>query len=88
MATSGLDSDAYDIVAVNPPFHLDRQNDYRTARRFIADAARVLRPGGQLYLVANRFISYEQNVREAFGAVAIAHEDRSYKVLTAQKSAV
>jgi 16S rRNA (guanine1207-N2)-methyltransferase len=78
-------SGAYDLVAVNPPFHLDRKNDYRTAERFIVDSERVLRPGGRLFLVANRFLAYERPIREVFGQVAKAYEDRSYKVLTARK---
>jgi 16S rRNA (guanine1207-N2)-methyltransferase len=73
------------VVAVNPPFHLDRRNDYRTAERFVADAARVLRPGGRLFLVANRFLPYEANVRDVFGEVERAFDDRSYKVLAATK---
>jgi 16S rRNA (guanine1207-N2)-methyltransferase len=82
---SDLESHAFDVVAVNPPFHLDRKNDYSTAARFIEDCARVLRPGGRLFLVANRFLPYERLVRDAFGGVAKAYEDRSYKVLTAWK---
>jgi 16S rRNA (guanine1207-N2)-methyltransferase len=80
-----LATDSFDVVAVNPPFHLDRSNDYRTAERFVADAARVLRPGGRLFLVANRFLPYEANVRDVFGQVERAFEDRSYKVLAATK---
>jgi 16S rRNA (guanine1207-N2)-methyltransferase len=80
-----LATDSFDVVAVNPPFHLDRRNDYRTAERFVADAARVLRPGGRLFLVANRFLPYEANVRDVFGEVERAFDDRSYKVLAATK---
>jgi 16S rRNA (guanine1207-N2)-methyltransferase len=81
----GLESDIFDVVAVNPPFHLDRGNDYHTAARFIEEAARVLRPGGRLFVVANRFLPYDTEVRQIFGDVETAFEDRSYKVLTATK---
>jgi len=81
-----LEAGAFDVVAVNPPFHLDRKNDYRTAERFVRDAARVLRPGGRLFLVANRFLPYEAAIRDAFGNVERPFEDRSYKVLTATKT--
>lgn len=81
-----LESATFDVVAVNPPFHLDRKNDYRTAARFIADAARVLRPGGRLFLVANRFLPYERLIRDTLGEVGQAYEDRSFKVLTARMS--
>ncbi|MBX7111467.1 MAG: methyltransferase, partial [Dehalococcoidia bacterium] len=71
--------------AVNPPFHLDRQTDTRTAERFIEEAHRVLRPGGHLFLVANRFLPYDRAVAAAFGNCATAYEDRSYRVLRAEK---
>lgn len=85
--TAGLEDDAFDVVAVNPPFHLDRKNDYRTAQHFVTGAVRVLRPGGWLFLVANRFLPYEEHVRAAFGDVTKAYEDKSYKILVAQKRA-
>lgn len=80
-----FDDEAFDLVAVNPPFHLDRRNDYRTAHRFVADAERVLASRGVLYLVANRFLPYERVVLETFGNVAKVHDDGSFKVLRAQK---
>lgn len=81
----GLEGDRFDVVAVNPPFHLDREHDDRTARRFIEEAHRVLKPGGRLFLVANRFLAYEPVVAGAFGNCRVAHEDRAYKVLRAEK---
>jgi len=74
----------FDVVIVNPPFHQGREVDYQTGYQFIRDARNVLRPGGRLYLVANRFIGYEGLIRKVFGFVATAYAGGSYKVLTAQ----
>ncbi|MFN8584403.1 MAG: methyltransferase [Dehalococcoidia bacterium] len=82
---SELPPASFEVVAVNPPFHLDRQTDTRTAERFIEEAHRVLRPGGHLFLVANRFLPYDRAVAAAFGNCATAYEDRSYRVLRAEK---
>jgi 16S rRNA (guanine1207-N2)-methyltransferase len=73
----------FDVVITNPPFHQGREVDYQMSHQFIRDAHRVLRPGGRLSLVANRFIGYDDLIRQTFGNVRVAYADRSYQVLTA-----
>lgn len=73
----------FDVVVTNPPFHQGVGVDYEVARQFVRDAAQVLRPGGQLCLVANRFLRYTDLIRETFGEVDIAYADNRYDVLTA-----
>jgi 16S rRNA (guanine1207-N2)-methyltransferase len=74
----------FDVVIANPPFHQGREVDYQIGHQFIQDSRGVLRPGGRLYLVANRFIGYEGLIRQAYGSVATAYAGSSYKVLTAE----
>ena len=84
--SSFLSSDlgkSFDVVITNPPFHQGLGVDYEVARQFIRDAAKVLRRGGRLYLVANRFLRYEGFVHSVFGNVAVSHADRRYHVITA-----
>jgi 16S rRNA (guanine1207-N2)-methyltransferase len=78
----------FDVVITNPPFHQGVGVDYEVACQFVRDAAQVLRLGGQFFLVANRFLRYDDLIREVFGDVATAHADNRYHVLTAvaQKS--
>lgn len=71
----------FDVVATNPPFHQGKATTYDVALQFIRDAARVLRPGGRFYLVANRFIRYENAIRQTFGNVQAVHSDAQYQVL-------
>lgn len=75
----------FDVVATNPPFHQGRAAVYDIARQFIHDAAQVLRPGGRFYLVANRFLPYEDALRQAFGQARVLHADSRYKVLGATR---
>jgi 16S rRNA (guanine1207-N2)-methyltransferase len=82
-ASALLDSEPFDVVITNPPFHQGLGVNYEVARQFVRDAARVLRPGGRLFLVANRFLRYDDLIREAFGDLAIAHADQRYRVLKA-----
>lgn len=76
----GLPSGSFDVVATNPPFHVDVEVDRLIALRFIEAARRLLRAGGRLYLVANRFLPYEPWLQEAFPHVEVAWEDRRYRV--------
>jgi len=75
-----LPAGSFDVVATNPPFHVDVETDRTLARRFIKASARLLRTDGRLYLVANRFLPYEPWLREVFDSVEIVWEDRKYRV--------
>ena len=51
--------DQVDHVVTNPPFHQGRKVDPALGQGFIRAAARLLKPKGQLWLVANRHLPYE-----------------------------
>ena len=72
-----------DAVVCNPPFHTARAADPGLGAGFIRAAAKMLHPGGTLWLVANRHLPYEQALREHFGDVAEIGGDTRFKILTA-----
>ena len=76
----------FDVVVTNPPFHQGKATQYDAAYQFIRDAARLLKPGGRFYLVANRFIAYEDVIREWLGEVETVYEDKRFKVLLGRQS--
>lgn len=79
--TAGIDG-RYDFIVSNPPFHTPAREDRPDiGRRFIAVAAQSLRPGGQLFMVANRHLPYEQILTESFGEVRVAAERDGFKVI-------
>jgi len=80
----------FDVVVSNPPFHQGVGTDYEVAHQFVRDAARVLRRGGRLFLVANRHLRYADLIRANFGNVDAVYADNRYQVLTtvAQKPAL
>jgi 16S rRNA (guanine1207-N2)-methyltransferase len=80
-SATAVEGVTFDIVATNPPFHQGKATTYNVAEQFVRDAARVLRPGGRLYMVANRFLPYEDTVREALGTVEMIHAGKRFKVL-------
>ncbi|MCT8999142.1 class I SAM-dependent methyltransferase [Chelativorans intermedius] len=71
----------YDVIVMNPPFHRSRAAEPDMGRAMIAVAARALRAGGRLYLVANRALPYEQAIQAAFPRHGELCRDAAYKVL-------
>ncbi|WP_407353869.1 class I SAM-dependent methyltransferase [Luteimonas sp. R10] len=77
----------YDFIVSNPPFHAGgRAPRPDIGRRFIAAAAQSLRPGGALWLVANRQLPYEQALGAGFGEVRIVAQRQGFKVVEARRA--
>jgi 16S rRNA (guanine1207-N2)-methyltransferase len=77
-----------DCVIMNPPFHQGRKTSTDLGRAFILAAARILKPSGQLFMVANRHLAYEQTLAEAFGTHREIGGDNRFKLLHASKPRV
>lgn len=74
-----------DAVITNPPFHTGRSAEPDLGRAFLQNAARILKPSGQLWVVANRHLPYEATLASLFQTVAERGGDARYKVIEAQK---
>jgi len=84
--TAGLPK-RYDFIVTNPPFHALRGEPRpEIGRAFIAAAAGALRPGGALWLVANRKLPYEEVLAAGFGQVREVAQQGGFKVVHAVKA--
>ncbi|HQE93044.1 MAG TPA: methyltransferase [Anaerolineae bacterium] len=82
---AAVETASCDVVVANPPFHRGHGIHFETARMFIQEAVRVLKPGGTLYLVANTFLDYEPWLRAYCGEARLVGEDRRYRVWEGKK---
>jgi 16S rRNA (guanine1207-N2)-methyltransferase len=81
-----LDAGSVDAVLTNPPFHQGHGVDFEVAQWFVREAARVLRRGGTISLVANAFLHpYESWLKAHFIQVDVAWESPRFKVWTGVK---
>lgn len=83
--TAGLGK-RFDVIVSNPPFHAQGRADRPDiGRRFIAVAAEALRPGGRLWMVANRHLPYEAELAKHFTSVRTVAQDSGFKVFEGMK---
>lgn len=78
-------NEKFDVVVTNPPFHVGKQTEFSVSLQFIEDSWEVVKPGGRIFLVANRTLPYEGPIRERFGQVSTIHDGRRFKVLSATR---
>ncbi|HMN45223.1 MAG TPA: class I SAM-dependent methyltransferase [Povalibacter sp.] len=85
--TTGLPR-KYDVIVTNPPFHASTHHDRPDiGRRFIAIAAQSLKPGGRLWLVANRHLPYESVLDARFGSVRTVTQSGGFKIIEGTRAA-
>ena len=82
---TGVRSHSVDLLVSNPPFHVGAAKDSTPTLRMIRDASRVLRPGGELWLVFNAHLPYLAALRLYVGVTTIEAQDRHYIVARALK---
>jgi 16S rRNA (guanine1207-N2)-methyltransferase len=83
-ALEGLDDRSADLIVCNPPFHARGARGDRTAWTMFADARRVLRPGGELWVVGNRHLGYAAKLKRLFGAVELVGSSPKFVVVRAR----
>lgn len=75
----------YDAIVMNPPFHQGRAAEPDIGLAMIRAAHSALKPGGRLFLVANRGLPYEAELARPFTKNGEIARAGGFKVLWAQK---
>ena len=85
IGAAAVRSSSVDTVITNPPFHRGHSIALDVAQLFVQEAARVLKPGGRLFLVANSFLNYRPWLEQQLAAVEVISETPTFRVWTAQR---
>ncbi|MFJ8110924.1 methyltransferase [Streptomyces sp. NPDC096132] len=80
---TGVPDGSVDVVLNNPPFHSHQATTDATAWRMFTGARRVLRPGGELWVVGNRHLGYHVRLKRLFGNCETVAGDPKFVVLRA-----
>jgi len=83
---SGLEANCLGVVLCNPPFHQQQVVGDFLALQMFQQAARCLRPGGELWLVGNRHLGYHAKLKRWFARVEQISAQPKFVVLRATKA--
>ncbi|MDE2116843.1 MAG: methyltransferase, partial [Patescibacteria group bacterium] len=75
----------FDLILSNPPFHTGVETDYSFIERFARDAKKHLNRGGEVYVVANSFLPYEETLGKYIGPAETVVNDGTFKVIRATR---
>ena len=84
-AEKTYDSEPFDLILCNPPFHQQHVIGDRLARQLFAQSRQQLVEGGELWVVGNRHLGYRELLRDSFGNCEQVAENKKFVVLRATR---
>jgi len=79
----GFKNDSVDAVLCNPPFHQQQAVGIQIAQQMFRDSARMLKPGGTLYIIGNRHLGYHVELKKHFKSVRTLASDKKFVLWSA-----
>ncbi|WP_165870523.1 methyltransferase [Alteromonas sediminis] len=82
IAANGLQgvTQQYQCILTNPPFHTGTKTDYAIVTEFINTSVNRLKKGGNLYVVANRFLPYTDQLKTKYSQVDVLAQNNKFSV--------
>ena len=75
----------YDAVVCNPPFHTGRAATPSIGQKVIEASARALKPGGRLFMVANRGLPYGAILNRRFASSETIADNNKFRITFARR---
>ncbi|MFF0242086.1 class I SAM-dependent methyltransferase [Rhodococcus pyridinivorans] len=85
-AASSIAAGSVDLVVCNPPFHIGAAVHTGAAHKMFDAAARILRPGGQMWTVYNRHLDYRPALSGIVGSTRVEGRNRKFTVTRSVRS--
>jgi 16S rRNA (guanine1207-N2)-methyltransferase len=77
---TGYPDASLDAIVTNPPFHQGFAKESEDTLAMFTDAARVLRPGGQLWCVFNSHLPWRRELEARLGRTVLVSQDPRFTV--------
>lgn len=74
-----------DLIVLNPPFHVGATVHTGLADRLFREAARVLRPGGELWTVYNSHLAYRPTLQSVIGSTREVARNSKFTVTASRR---
>lgn len=78
-----IESDSADLILCNPPFHQQNTIGDQIAVSLFKQSRRVLREGGELWVIGNRHLDYKSYLAHLFGAHSIIASNSKFVIVKA-----
>lgn len=85
-ALAGLPDGSQELVVLNPPFHVGNTVHAGIALKLIADAGRVLAPGGELWCVWNSHLAYRRHLERLVGPTRQVDRNPKFTVTVSRRA--
>jgi 16S rRNA (guanine1207-N2)-methyltransferase len=73
-----------DIILCNPPFHQQNTVGDQIAISMFKESKKILRKGGELWVIGNRHLNYHVNLDRIFGAHSIVASNAKFVIMNAK----
>lgn len=70
----------FDLIVTNPPFHEGVETDYSFIEKFARDAKKHLNKDGEVYVVANSFLPYQDILAKNIGPTNIVTDTKKFRI--------
>lgn len=82
---AGMKAESADLILNNPPFHQQHVVGTQIAVAMFKDAKRVLKPGGELWVVGNRHLGYHLTLKNIFGNCELVARNNRFVIFKTRK---
>ncbi len=80
---SNFKADSIDLIVCNPPFHQHHSTGDQIAVRLFKQSRKALKEGGELWVIGNRHLNYNNNLKKIFGNSIIVASNSKFVICKA-----